>query len=47
MSRKDYAIRGQEELSQLEFPPAMQFYTNGEEPDWKLFLLKSIKKIEW
>jgi len=47
LSRKDYAILGQEELTQLEFPPAMQFYTHGEEPDWKAFLLKSIKRIEW
>ena len=47
LSRKDYAIKGKEELSSLEFGLAMQYYSNGEEPNWKESFLRSIKKINW
>ena len=47
LDRKDYAIKGKEELSGLEFSLAMMFYTKGDEPDWNTFLIRSIKKIEW
>lgn len=47
LTRKDYAIKGQQELSRLEFSLAMQYYGKGEEPDWKAFLLNQIKKIDW
>lgn len=47
LNRKDYAIKGQQELSGLEFALAMQYYGKGAEPNWKEFLLKQIKKIEW
>jgi len=47
LSRKDYAIKAQEELVGFEFPLAMQYYVNESEPDWKGFLLQVSKKINW
>ena len=47
LSRKEYAIKGQDVLTSLEFPAAMQYYSKAAEPNWKEFLLRSIKKIEW
>ena len=47
LSRKDYAIKGKAELSGFEFPAAMMYYGNGEEPNWKELLLRFIKKIDW
>jgi len=46
LSRKDYAINGQKELSGYEFALAMMYYLKGE-PNWKEFFIKKIKKIEW
>jgi T4 RnlA family RNA ligase len=47
LGRKEYAIKGQQELTRLEFPLAMQYYSKGAEPNWKEYLLKMIKKVEW
>ncbi len=47
LDRKEYAIKGKADLSPLEFPLAMKYYTTGTEPDWNKFLLGWIKKIEW
>jgi len=47
LSRKDYAIKGKDQLSTLEFAPAMMYFTKGDEPNWKEFLLRAVKKIEW
>jgi len=47
LERKEYAIKGQAELVGFEFPLAMKYYTNGNEPDWNKFLLVQSKKIEW
>jgi len=45
--RKDYAIKGQEELVGYEFPLAMQYYVKGAEPDFKAFFLNVVRKINW
>jgi len=47
LNRKDYAIKGQSELHGFEFPLAMQYYSNGSEPNWTEFLLNVVKKINW
>lgn len=47
LSRKDYAIKGQEELHPVQFPVAMQYYGAENEPNWKSYFLKMIKKINW
>ena len=47
LNRKDFAIKGQSDLFGFEFPLAMQYYTKGEEPNWKDFFLRVSKKINW
>jgi T4 RnlA family RNA ligase len=47
MDRKDYAIKGKTELGPMEFAMAMKYYANGEEPNWKKYLLDQVKKIDW
>ena len=47
LTRKEYAIKGQQELNGFEFPLAMQYYGKGEEPNWTMFLLNAVKKIDW
>ena len=47
LDRKDYAIKGQEELSSLEFALAMMHFGKDEEPNYKAVLLKSAKKVNW
>jgi len=46
LSRKDYAIKGKENLDWMEFMLAMKYYS-GTEPDWNECLLKQLKKINW
>ena len=46
LTRKDYAIKGKEELTHQEFVLAMRYYT-GTEPNWKGQLLQWVKKIDW
>lgn len=46
LSRKDYAIKGKNELSWVEFPLAMQYFS-GSEPNWGEFLVNQVKKIDW
>ncbi len=47
LSRKDYAIKGKQELNTIEFPLAMLYYSDNQEPNWKEYFLKMIKKINW
>jgi len=47
LDRKEFAIKGQNELEGYEFSLAMMYYSKNEEPDWKAFLLKQIKRLEW
>jgi len=47
LERKEYAIKGKKELSAVEFPLAMMYYSYGNEPDWGSFLVKWVKKLEW
>ena len=47
LSRKDYAIKGKEELDWVEFTLAMKYYSFGDEPDWSAFFAKQVKKINW
>ena len=47
LSRKDYAIKAQSALTKNEFTLAMMYFAKQEEPDWKAFFLKQVKKIDW
>lgn len=44
LDRKDYAIKGKEELDHLHFPLAMQLYS-GYDVDYKTHMLKNRKKL--
>jgi len=47
LTRKEYAIKGKDELDWVEFTLAMKYYGLGEAPDWNGFFLDKHKKIEW
>lgn len=47
LSRKEFAIKAQSVMNKHEFALAMMYYTKEDEPDWKAYFLKGVKRIDW